>query len=225
MQGRVKITKRQIKEDHFTTFMLTARDRFFENWVPVTVGALAVVVAIVAVVFYANSREASAREAADRYAQAMTEYRSGNRDAAMISLQNMIDEYAGGNVAEQATYVLGRMYLLDRNYPEAMRYYQLFIDNFKDSHLHRAASFGGLAICHENQGESALAAAKFEEAIAADPDGPNVGDYHLGALRNYLTAGDEASARIKVDALQADFAGSQWEQTGLRLFYESGFQP
>jgi tetratricopeptide (TPR) repeat protein len=141
----------------------------------------------------------------------------------MISLQRIIDEYAGGNTAEQATYVLGRMYLLDRNYPEAVRYFQMFIDNFRDSHMHRAASFAGLAICHENQGEPALAAAKFEEAIAADPDGANVGDYHLGAVRNYLSAGDENSARTHVEALQADFAGTQWEATGVRLFYESGF--
>jgi outer membrane protein assembly factor BamD (BamD/ComL family) len=222
MQGKVKIKKRQIKEDKFTTFMLTAKDRVIENWVPYAVGVLAVVVAIVAVIYYFNSQEATARDASERYSEAVTEYRNGNEESAILTLQSVINDYGGSRTGEQATYMLARIHLLGRNYPEAMRYFETYLDKYKDNPLHRAASLAGIAVSYENQGEPALAAENFEKAIAAYPTGPNVADYHLGAMRNFLQTGDEEAAREHMRILQEEFAGTQWEQNGLRLFYEHG---
>ena len=50
MQSKMKLTKRQVKEDRFTTFMLTSKDKlqgeFEDNWQYYVIGFAVVVVLI-----------------------------------------------------------------------------------------------------------------------------------------------------------------------------------
>ena len=64
MQTKVKLTKRQLKEDKFTTFMLTAKDRLQENWQFYVIALLAIVLVVVGGVYFLNQGKARQQEAA-----------------------------------------------------------------------------------------------------------------------------------------------------------------
>ncbi|UCD64407.1 MAG: tetratricopeptide repeat protein [Candidatus Zixiibacteriota bacterium] len=220
MYGKVKLTKRQIKEDKFTTFMLTAKHQFLENWQFFVIGIAAVVLVIVAVVYYFNSQQVKKQEAAEAYSRALMDYRTGNSQVAMMSLDQILEDYAGTTVAEQATFLLGKLNYEGQNYAEALRYFQMYADNYHDSKFRRASALAGIAGCYENEGNFLQAAQTFAAAIAADPGGPLNGDHHLAAMRNYLAAGDLTSARTHLDVIKDEFKGTGLEPRALRLFAE-----
>ena len=222
MQSRVKITKRQIKEDKFTTFMLTARNQVTENWQFIVVGVVIVVLAVVAVMYYIDSQKARHEEAGRLFAQTLADYRNGNRQVAILGFAQIIENYGKDDVAEESTYLLGKLNFMDRNYPEATRHYEMYLSKYKGNLLNRAACLAGIAASHENQGEYAQAASRFLEAAEEYPTGPLAGDYQFGALRNLIESGDIAGARERLEFLQEELDGTEWSVRGVRLFHEKG---
>ena len=220
MQPRIKLTKRQIKEDKFTAFMLTSKQQFNENWQFYVIGIVVVILAVVAIGYYIDSEEQSKVEAAQRYARALSEYRSGNSQLAIMSFSELIENYSGDEVTDQATFLLGKINYESRNYPEAIRYWEQYLSEFKDSRLNRAAALAGIGACFENQGDYASAAAKFAVACEEYPDGPLSGDYHAGAMRNYLETSEMESAAHHLSIIKEKYGGSTLEARAIRLFSE-----
>ncbi len=218
MPGKVKLTK----EDKFTTFMLTWKDRVAKNWQFAVIGVVSVILLVVAVVYFINSRQSEREEAGRKFARALLDYRNGDRQVAILGLNQIVEEYSNDDVAEESTYLLGKLSLLNRDYPEATRYYEMYLSRYHNNPLNRAAALAGLASCLENQGEYGQAAAKFVEAAEEYPEGPLEGDYRLGAMRNFLEVNDISSAQAQLDILEKRFQGTDWVAKGLRLFYEKG---
>lgn len=222
MYGKVKLTKRQIKEDKFTTAMLKAKSQLLENWQFYAIGTLVVVLVCFAAVYYVQSKETARTEASAMYARGLMESRQGNTQVAILSLTEIVEEHGGTSAAQQATFLLGSINFKSRNYPEAIRYYEMYLSKYSDDKLNRAASQAGIASSYENQGEFAKAATEFDAAIGQWADGPMVALYHQSAMRNYLLAGDIESGRTHLKALQDDFPGSEILAAAILLFAEKG---
>ncbi|MBD3403305.1 tetratricopeptide repeat protein [candidate division GN15 bacterium] len=222
MQSKVKLTKRQIKEDKFTTFMLNAKDRLLDTWQYWVIGIVAVILIVAAGSYYVSSQSEKTQEAASRYSRAVMEYRNGQTQLALIGLEQVVDEYGGTDIAEQARFMLGAMNFEERNYAEAIEQFQNYLDKYKQNKLNRAAAYAGIAAAHENQGNYEEAAAHFEQAFDAYPRGPLAGDYMMGAMRSYLLMGDIEKARTKLDQINAEFAGTGLANRAERLFTEMG---
>ncbi|UCC43892.1 MAG: tetratricopeptide repeat protein [Candidatus Zixiibacteriota bacterium] len=222
MPGNVKITKRQIKEDKFTTMMLTTKDRVAENWQFVAIGLVVVIMIISGLVYYVNSQEEARQEAGERFARALLDYRNGEHQIAILGLNTIVEEYGSDDVAEQSVFLLGKLNLLDRNYPEASRYFEMYLDRYSQNLLNRAAAVAGLATCLENQGRYAEAAVKFETAASEFSGGPSEGDYLVGALRNYLEAGDPDRAKLVLERIEEDHSETEFLRRAQILFYEKG---
>jgi len=222
MYGKVKLTKRQIKEDKFTTTMLKAKSQFLENWQFYAIGALVVVLVCVAAVYYVQSQQTAKIEASAMYARGLMEARQGNTQVAVLSLTEILQEHGGTSAAQQATFLLGKVNYDSRNYPEAIRYYEMYLSKYHDDKLNRAAAQAGMASSYENQGEFVKAATGFDTAIGQWTDGPMVALYHQSAMRNYLLAGDIESGRKHLDALEEDFSGSEILAAAKLLFAEKG---
>lgn len=220
MYGKVKLTKRQIKEDKFTTFMLSAKHQFLENWQYYVIGTAAIILIIVAIVYYFNSRVAARVEASERLTSAMMEYSRGTADVALLSLNEITIDYAGTEIADQATFLLAKIHYEQRNFTEAMRYYQKYVNEFKDNKLRRNSALGGIAACYENQGSFNEAGRQYESALEAYPDGPFERDFSMGAMRCFLLAGDAESARSHLENIKQKFPGSDLERRAIRLFHE-----
>lgn len=222
MHGKVRLTKRQMKEDKFTAFMLTSKSRIQQHMTEFAVGAVAVLV-IVAAVWYFIDASASKQEAAETdLARAQLDYQNGYQLVAITSLGEILEEYDGTSAAERATFLLGRYNFNQKNFAESKRFYELYAKNYKDHPLKRAAAIAGIAAIFENTGDNEASAAKYDEAFSAYPDGPEAGDFQLGALRNYLAVGDQISAKARLDSIVELFPNTPVANRATMIFAEKG---
>ncbi len=219
MHGKVKLTKREIKEDKFATFMLTAKDQFTENWQYVAIGGAVLVLLVAAVIYYFSSQSSSHVEAAQKLATAQMDFRSGNTQVAIMSLNQIVEDY-GGKTAEQALFLLGKVNYESKNYPEAIRYFEQFISKYGSDNFQKSSALGGIAASLENQGQFAEAAAKYAEASAAWVGGPSEGEYLFGAMRCYLQVGEKEKAMTALTDLKARFPGTSLETRARRYYAE-----
>ncbi|MEW6049639.1 MAG: tetratricopeptide repeat protein [Candidatus Zixiibacteriota bacterium] len=222
MQNKVKLTRRQIKEDKFATFMLASKDRIMDNWQFYVIGAIVVVLLVVAVTYFIQTRGSSTIEAGTKLANALMDYRQGNNQVAILGLNQVVEDYSSDPAAEQATFLLGKVNFAQRNYPEAIRYYDMYLAKYKDNQLYRAAALAGIAACQENQGNYSEAAAKYLAAFEAYSDGPLAGDYNLSAMRCYLNIGDDAKAKARLDDISTRYKGTEIVSRALELYAEKG---
>jgi TolA-binding protein len=220
MDQKVKLTKRQIKEDKFTAVMLKSRSWLLDNWQLVVIGAAAVVLVIVASLYYSRSRATKAEEARTKYSRALLDYRAGNNQVAIMGLTQVVDDYDGHEAAEQATFLLGKLNYRIRNFEEATRYFEQYVSNYGDNKLTRAAALAGIGACYEDQGRFAEAAEKYQGAFDEFPDGPLGGDYLIAAMRNYLEVGDAARAGASLDTMKARYEGTELVRRATRQFVE-----
>ncbi len=220
MHQKIRLSKRQIKEDKFTTVMLQSRTWFEANWQFVAIGVAAAILIVSGFTYWSNSRDAAGYEAAGTLSRAMSEYRSGNLQVATLSLQSVLDNHSGSSAATQATFLLGNINLESRNYPEAARFYEMYLAKHKDDKITRASCLAGIATCDEDQAKFAEAAGRFSAAYDELTTGPQSGDYLTGAMRNYLQAGDIGKAKEKLDIITRDFDGTTLASRAIRLFSE-----
>lgn len=220
MYGRTKLTKRQIKEDKFTIFMLKAKNQVLDNWQYLVVGLVVVILAVTGTVYYFNSRQAQKQEAASRFARALMDYRSGNNQVAIMGLNQVVEEYGGDEVTEYAVFLLGNINYEIRNYPEAIRYFELYLLKYRQSRFNRAASLAGIASSLENQGQYREAAEKFVAAYNEYPNGPMIGDYQVSAMRNFLEVGEVDQAKTYLELITNEFDDTDLADRAVRLFSE-----
>lgn len=224
MQSKVKLTKRQMKEDKFTTFMLTSKDKFQseleDKWQYYVIGLVVVVVLIAATVWHFDRQAVRGLEAAQAYARAVMSYQAGDEQVAILEFNQVLEDYGSSDVAASATFLLGNLNLSTRNYVEASRHYQAYLDGFAGNPLNRAASYSGMAAAQENQGQYIEAAATFMLAVGEYPGGPLEPDYELGAIRNYLASGNIESAEVRLANLEENYVGTEWAKRASRLISE-----
>jgi len=216
MRNKVKITKRQIKEDKFTNNMLLAKDWLMENWQIVSIAAAIVVVAIVAVVYFTNVSKGKEQEAMDRYYRAVAEFRRQNYQPAILEFGSIANEYSG-EIAGMALFNLANAHYESKNYDEAMTNFQKYIDNYHDDKLITASAIAGIAACLEDKSDFKAAGDKFMEAIEYYPDSPNAPDFYLGAVRNYVMAGDEEDADKTLSELKEKYPNTPYSKSATRL--------
>ncbi|MDZ4724007.1 MAG: tetratricopeptide repeat protein [candidate division Zixibacteria bacterium] len=222
MQGKVKLSRREIKEDKFATFMLTSRQRAEANWQYIVIGVVAAAILIAGLIFYMNSRSNASQEASTKLSQAVIDYQSGNRQIAVLSLTQITDQYPDHPAAEQATYLLATINFESRVYPEATRFFEQYLSKYKNNKLNRAAALAGLAAIMENQGQVAEAGAKYLEAVKEYPDGPLEPDYYLSAVRTFLEAGNTTNAQMAIDSLESKYPSAPALVKAVRMFAEKG---
>ena len=219
MYGKVKLSKRQIKEDKFTAFMLNAKQQFLDNWQFYVIGLVAFVLVIVAVDYYVKSQGDKKVEANARLSEAVWSYRQGNVEVGLSSLSQITNDYSGP-VAEQATFLLAKLNFENGNYSEATLHFESYLNKYKDNLLNRASAYGGQAAILENQASYTEAASKFTAAYNEYPDGPSSGDYHLGALRNNIEASNFDAAAAELEIIRDSYKNTVYEGKAVRLFTE-----
>lgn len=205
MYDKVKLSKRQIKEDKFTTFVLSSKQQVQENWQFLAIGLVIVILLVVAVVYYFDSKTTAVTESALDYAKAIGEYRSDNKLVASNMFQQIVTDNKDAQITEKAIFMLGKINFDMRNYAEAVRYWEEYIAKFKTNKLNISSAYAGIGASHENQGDYTKGAEFYQKAAEVDPDGPLVGDFYYGALRNYLLAGDKDKAKEQLDIMKEKF--------------------
>lgn len=219
MHGKVKLSQREIKEDKFTSFVLTTREQFMESWQYIVIGVVVIVLGVAAVFFWMNNRDKQQAEAGAKLSTAMGEYQRNNVQVALLGLGQIVENYSGDAV-EQATFMLGKLNLESRNYAEARKNFELYLSKYSGNKLLRAASIAGLAGCLEGEEKYGEAAAKYLSAVNEYPGGPQEAEFQTAAMRDYLSAGDRANAQARLDEIRKNFKGTDKVYRAELLFAE-----
>ncbi len=216
MRSKVKISKRQMKEDKFTTFMLLSRDRILDNWQAVAIVAAVIIIIIVAAVYYTNMQEKKELEASNRLSKAIAELQRQNYQVAIVDFLEIVDSY-GGRTAARAQFYLANAYFESRNYDKAITHFQRFIDKRHLDKMTTSSAIAGVAACLEGKREFAAAGEKYKEAVSYYPQSPSAPDYYLGAIRCFVAARDKVQADQLLEEMKKDFSETDFYRTASQL--------
>lgn len=224
MRHNVKITKREIKEDKFTTFVFQAKDYVYERWA-YFVGALAVIVIVIVGVSMIRSQGVSrTREAADIYNRALGEFRSANFQLAIVDFKTIMDDYGSTNYGPMAAFNLGNAYFSSKNFTEAQTAFENYLKHYKGDKYFVTSAMAGIASSLAGTGDYKGAADKYRETAEKYPDFNLAGEYYLKALENYVKADEMESAKVILAKLTNDYKSTQYYLDGARLAAEHGLR-
>lgn len=207
MHSKVKLSKREIKEDKFATFVLTAKDQLAESWQYIVIGAVVVVLIVAGIIFFLSNRSSQQVEGAEKLSKALADYHSNNTQVALLSFGQIASDYSG-EPADEATFMLGKVNLETQNYAEARKQFENYLGRNTGDKLKRSAAIAGIAGCLQGEAKYAEAAAKYLEAAKEFPGGPQDEEFQIAALRAFLDGGDTEKAKIQLAELKKQFKGS-----------------
>ncbi|MEA1981539.1 MAG: tetratricopeptide repeat protein [candidate division Zixibacteria bacterium] len=224
MNKKVKLSKRQIKEDKFATFMLTSKQYATDNWQFIIIGLAILILIVSSIVYYTNSLQKQSLEVSTQFARATSEYRSGNIQVAKLSFSQILDDFGNSDFAGKATFMLGKLNLESKNYVEATKYFESYLAKFKKDKLHRISSLAGLGTILENQGQNQQAADKFVAAYDEYPESPLSGDYLNRALMNFMQSGNDEKAKEILSRIENKFPGTDLLSKAQIAYREKGLK-
>ncbi len=220
MSKTIKISKREIKEDKFTTFILQAKDYVTERWV-YFVGGVAVIFAAVMIISFLKSGSAkNEQQAAEVYGRAMSELFSKNYQLAIVDFKTVVDQYGSTTQGEMALFNLANAYLQAKNFPDARAAFERYLSKYSDDKYFTASAVGGVAACMAGAGDAAGAAEKYREAAEKYTDFQLAGEYYYQAMYYYVKSGNLESAKVVLAKINKEFPTSRFAREGLRLASE-----
>ena len=135
------------------------------------------------------------------------------RDA--VSLQRIIQDYPGKEVAAAAMIRLGDIYFRDGKYNEVVAVDQKFLTEYPRHPLVQAARLG-LAAVQEAQGNLQAAKEQYLQLASSDPSGYVSLAARMGAARCAEALGQTKEARQMYEELLAAAQGSPWQSEAFR---------
>lgn len=195
MPRPVRITKRQMKEDKLvtTTFRVTEFVQTHSRTFIITLAALVAVTAVV--VFTISSRSARSKEAARLLGRAYLTTAVGNAELSATDLKTIVEDYGSSSSAPLATYYLADLYFRDGRYEEALKYFQLYVDEYHHNQFLTVASLVGAADSYMELGKPASAADFYLKAFQADTAGLEATKQLLRSGQACLLAGEKQKAK------------------------------
>jgi tetratricopeptide (TPR) repeat protein len=195
MASKRKVKKKSFKEDQLVTTAVKASRLVQEYFTHVVVGVVILVVAVAVILFVNNTRRNTARESESELARAMSEYNGRQTEAAALSFAKITDRYGGYPAGKVARYFLGKTYLSEGRYDEALGAFQDYLDAAGEDAEFACAAEIGVAVAYEGL-ENFSAAAELLERLSQtmDPEDPRYLDVLFQAARNYEKAGSREKA-------------------------------
>jgi outer membrane protein assembly factor BamD (BamD/ComL family) len=220
MSKTIKISKREIKEDKFTTFVLQAKDYVTEQWVYFAGGAAVLIVAVLIVSFLKSSAVKNEQQAVEIYNRAMGEMAGKNYQLAIVDFKTVVDQYGSTSQGEMALFNLANAYLESKNFSDAKSCYERYLSKYSDDEFFTTSALAGVAACLAGEGDAAGAAEKYREAAEKYPKFQLAGEYYYQALYYYVKSGNLESAKVMLATINKDFPGSRYAREGPRLASE-----
>lgn len=207
---RIKVTKHMMKEDRLvtTTFKLTKYVQKHSR--EFMIAGAGVVVVILVVLFVISSNRGRNQKAAELLGKARVELESGEVQAATTDLQTIWRSYKGTKAAPEALYLLGNSYYYGKDYDQAMRYFQEFINSYsKADPLLLSGAYSGIADCHSQKKEYAQAADSYLQAASKIKDDLVIPNLLLSAAQSYAYANQVDKAKQLYDRIIREYPNSK----------------
>ena len=214
MATRQRLTRKDMRQDQFVSTMLKTRDYVEDNLTYFLAAIGGIVVVAIAVFLLVSSGQSKAHEAQAQFGKAAVEYRGGNFQLAIADFQTVVDNYGGTEAAGLSTYYIANAYFELKNYSEAQKYFQIYVDSYNTDPMINAGALAGLGHCLRAMGEPADAASEFHELVRKYPNSYLRKDALFYGSECYAEAGDNENAM----ALYEQFADVPGEaQRALQL--------
>lgn len=223
MAQNIKITKRDLKEDKFTTNMLLAKDYIMANWVLFAGGAAVIILVILGISFLQQEQSQKEIAAAEIYNRAAGQLMGKSYQLAIVDYRLIIDEYGSSSVAEQASFELGNALFYANQFSEAKEAFEYYLSQYEGNNKYFTTSaMAGIAASLAGTGDMAGAADMYRAAGEKYPEFNLSGQYLYDAMKHYALAQNMESARVVFAKLNNDFKTSRFYNDAVRLAEEYG---
>ena len=203
---RRKLSKSELREDEFVEWIMQAVEYVKERASLFVGGAVAVIVVIMAINYFIESKEADRLKAAALLGDVLWVEQGGEQAEAIRYAEDLVSSYAGTPAAAQGTVLLANLHYAQGRYAEARSYYQRYLDNYEPVDVLAYAAHSGLGACLEAEGQF-LAAAQHYEAYAAQQAGTiREAMARMEAARIYGLAGDSDKQQALLEEVSRTFA-------------------
>ncbi len=218
-----RITKKQIKEDKLVTTAFKASEYIQKNRTPFVIGGVGVAVVFIAIVLMMWSADRKKNEATTLLARAHLAFDTGQVDAGIGDLRALAENYSGTRPAARGTLLLANYYFQEKNYTEALDYYNKIIAGYDKDRMMLSNAIAGAAACKEIDGDRLEAGRLYQEAARIFPDELWAPDNLLRAGVSFVAAGDTASARIAYSEIDSSYGNSMQAKEARRSLAEINY--
>lgn len=211
---------KKIKQDKLVTFYFQALDLLEKYKTQILWGVL-IVAAVIIYGAYSQTQSAAEEQLASvELARGKAAYESGDYTAAIAAFGPLTTKYKGTQGAAVGTLFLAKSFLASKNYPEAQRYFQAYLNDYGKDPILTVAAYTGLAATHDEQGDFGKAAELYEKAARSEKNSFKTPELLLAAGRCYHMAERDAEARRVLDQLIENHAESQFVSDAKMLLAE-----
>jgi TolA-binding protein len=195
LKPRKRITRQQIKEDKLITFTAKASDFYDRHSRNILAGTGILVILVVVVGFFINSRAQAEKAATFDLTLAKVEIGQKNYDSAAQKLSDVVENYKGTRAAGDALFFLGNVHVDQGKYEQARGEFQKYLNRYGNDPQFASSAIAGLGFVDEQEKQYREAAGKYLEAANKYPQEYNAPQYLLNAGRCFALAGDISRAK------------------------------
>ncbi|MEE9554322.1 MAG: tetratricopeptide repeat protein [candidate division Zixibacteria bacterium] len=221
MTSRKRFTKKEIKEDKLVTTAFKTSEYIQKNPAPFVFGGVVVAVIFAALLLFMWSADKKQAEATTLLARARLSMEAGQANVGITDLKALISDYAG---TKQAGYGALRFanyyYQNDKDYDEALKYFEIVIADYPDDKVRLANAANGAASCYAHSGNFTEAAGLFEMSADVHPERSWAPGQMKQAIYHYIQAGDTAKAISVIKRLDSLYETSTESMAAQRILAE-----
>jgi tetratricopeptide (TPR) repeat protein len=218
-----RISKQQMKEDHFVTAVFKSREWAEENLNTILIAAGALVIVAVAIWFFVGQSSRKDRDSYDLLGRAEVEIRNNQAQVAVIDLQKVIDDFGSTLAAKHAALKLANLYFTMNDFEKAEQAFRQYADKFAIDDLSRHSALEGVAASQSASGKYQDAAKMYFEVARGDTTAATYENNLFGAVANAIKANDQTLAKEAFGYLQKKGITSEKFRTAKILMIEKGF--
>ncbi len=200
LKAQKKLTKKQIKEDKFVTFYFQSQEFLRENSKTILYSLGALVAAILIFTVYSSKSQEKEDNAIVELTKAKIKFFASDYVGSVPILKNLADEFDGTQSAQDGKYYLASSYFQMKNYVDAERYFNEYLDGGADD-IFGPSAIAGVAACMEEQDNYDAAAKLYRDAANKFSENFMAPQNLLNCARCLVLAGQTDAARDVLNEL------------------------
>ena len=163
-----KLTKKELKQDKLVKLTYQVERFYFEHQKWVVSVAAGIIVVVVAALLISRATKGNRLEESYQLTMAKLQVDAGQSEQARDALNRLVSS-AGGKVAGEAKFLMGRIAFEQGNYSEAAGVFSAYLNDFSVDPELDCAAMMGLASSYHAMGKLEDAAKTYAEAAKAHP--------------------------------------------------------
>ncbi len=224
LQGRKKITHKELKKDKLVTTYFQARTWLDNPDNRKRIGTVAgiIVVLIIAVFIYISNKKTKNEEAETKLSAVINLYQqgkyqeaiNGDQAAGITGLNEIVANYGGTNAGQNAKFFLANCQYSLKDYDNAFKNYD---DYSGKNDLVKASCLSGMGAIYEIKGDLKKAAEYYEKAVNVNKDLVINQENLYNAVRIYAQLNDKESAKRFYKQLKDEYPKSKYVNEAKRF--------